>query len=60
MIGKLSVGDQIGETHIIFRNINKCEFYINIIDEGYDAKDVVFNGFFYIINIPHFNLVNKT
>ena len=33
MVGKLSIGDQIRETHIRFRNNTEHEAYINSIDE---------------------------
>ena len=45
MIGKLSIGDQICETHIRFRNIIDCESYINAIDEGYESEDAFSNGY---------------
>ena len=41
-VGKLSVGDQILQTHIRFRNITGYAAYINSIDEGYDAEDSFF------------------
>ena len=44
MVGRLKVGDQIRQTHIIFRNVGDYETYINAIDEGYDAEDAYFNG----------------
>ena len=43
---KLSVGDQIRETDIGFINISDYEHYFNLFDEGYDARDIVFNGYF--------------
>ena len=60
MVGKLSVGDQIRETHIRLRKITDCEACINAIDEGYDSRDAIFNGYFYKINTPQFNLVNRS
>ena len=45
MAGKLSIGDQIRETHIRLRNITDYESYINAIDEGYEAEDAIFNGY---------------
>ena len=33
MVGRLNVGDQIGETHFRFRNITDYESYFNAIDE---------------------------
>ena len=52
---KLSVGDQIGGTHIRFRNTTDYEHYVNAIDEGYDAEDAIFDCYIYKINIPQFN-----
>ena len=60
MVGKLSLGDQIRQTHIRFRNIDDFESYINAIDEGYEAEDAVFNGYFYKISTPQFSLVNRS
>ena len=59
-VGKLKVGDPIRQTHIRFRNITDSESYINSIDEGYDAEDVIFNSYFFKINTPQFNLVNRS
>ena len=60
MVGKLKVGDQIRQTNIRFRNIVEFEAYINAIDEGYDAKDAIFNGHIYKINTPQFKKVNQS
>ena len=54
MVGSLKVGDQIHRTHNRFRNISDYEAYYNSIDEGYDAKNVTFNGYIYKINTPQF------
>ena len=45
MVGKLSEGDQNRTTHIRFRIIADYEAYIISIDEGFDAKDSIFNGY---------------
>ena len=60
MVGKLSVGDQLRETQNRFRNITDYEAYINSIDKGYDAEDVIFSGYFYNFNTPQFTLVNRS
>ena len=60
MVGSSKVGDQNHQTHIRFRNISNYEAYINSIDEGYDAKNVTFNGYIYKINTPQFNLVIRS
>ena len=59
MVGKLSVGDQIRETHNKFRNIAGYKAYINAIDEGYDAEDAIFIGYIYKFETLQFNLVNE-
>ena len=46
MIGKLSIGDQILETHIRFRNINDYEAFFNAVDQDYESEDAIFNGYF--------------
>ena len=38
-------------------NLEAC---VNSIDEGYDAKDVIFNGRIYTINAPQFKKVNRS
>ena len=60
MIGKLSVGDQIRESHIRFRNFTVYEHYINAIDEGYDAEDAIFNGYIFKLDTLQINLVNRS
>ena len=56
----MKVGDQIRQTHIRFRSIIENEAYINAIDEGYDAEDVIFNGLIYKLDTPQFNKVNRS
>ena len=41
------------------RNITDYEHFVNSIDEGYDAGDAIFNGYFYKIN-TQFKLVNRS
>ena len=60
MIVNLKVGDQIRQTNIRFRNMDHFEGYITSIDEGYDAEDAIFNGYFYKIITPQFKKVNKS
>ena len=60
MVGKLKIGDQIRQTHIRFRNMDDFEAYTNAIDEGYEAQDAIFNGYFYKLNTPHFNKVKRS
>ena len=60
MVGNMKVGDQIRQAHIKFRKISDYEAYINAIDEGYDAEDAIINGYFYKLNIPQFNKVNRS
>ena len=44
MFGKMSVGDQIRETHIRFRSNTEYESYINAIDQDSESEDAFFNG----------------
>ena len=44
MVDKLSLEDQIRETHNRFRNMDDFEKYVNVIDEGHEAEDASFNG----------------
>ena len=60
MVGNLSVGDQIRETHIRFRNFNDYENYINAIDQNYDSEDAIFNGYIYKIDTPQFDSVKRS
>ena len=60
MVGNLKVGDQIRQTKIRFRSMDDFEAYNNSIDEGYDAEDAIFNGYFYKINTPRFKKVNRS
>ena len=60
LVGKLSIGDQFRETHVIFRNITDYEACFNAIDGGYEASDAIFNGYFCTVNTPHVNLVNRS
>ena len=60
MVGSLKVGDQSRGTHIRFRNITDYEDFINSIDEGFDAEDASFNGYFHKFNTPQFTSVNKS
>ena len=60
MVGYLKIGDQNTETHARFINISNYEAYINTIDQNYDSEDAIFNGYIYKIDIPQFNLVNRS
>ena len=60
MVGTLQSDDQLRQTHIRFRKITDYEAYINSIDDGFDAKDAVFNGCIYKLDTPQFNLVNRS
>ena len=60
MVGNLKVGDQIGQKNIRFRNMDDFEVDINAIDEGYDAEDVISNGYIYKLDTPQFNKVNRS
>ena len=60
MVEKLSIDDQIRETHIRFRNFTDYESYINAIDQIYESEDVIFNGYIYKLSSLHFKLVNRS
>ena len=60
MDGRLKIGDQIRETKTRSKNIEAFESFINLIDEGYDAEDSIFNGYIYKLNSPQFNKVNRS
>ena len=60
MVGKLSVGDQIRETHIRFRKITDYESYINAFNQDYESEDAIVNGYIYIVSTLHFNLLNRS
>ena len=60
MVGSLRVGDQNRQTHIRFRTIAVYEAYNNAIDQDYESEDSIFNGYFYKIDTPHFNLVDRS
>ena len=60
MVGNLKVGDQIGQTHVRFRNMDDFEAYINSIDEAYDADDCILNSYIYKINTPILNNVKRS
>ena len=60
MVGNLSVGHQVRETRIKFKNRDDFESYFNAIDEGYEAKDAIFNDYIYKIKTIQVNLVNRS
>ena len=60
MVGDLKVGDRILETHIRFKNMDNFEAYIISIDQNYDSEDAIFTGYFYKIDTPQFNKVNRS
>ena len=40
--------------------MDNFEAYINSIDRDYDSEDAIFNGYFYKLDTPHFNKVNRS
>ena len=44
MVGKLSVGDQICQNQLRFRNFSDYEAYIISIDEGYEEEYIFLTG----------------
>ena len=60
MNGDLKVGNQIRQTVNRFKIMDNFEAYINSIDQDYDSKDAIFNGYIYKLNTPQFNKVNRS
>ena len=60
LVRKLKFGDQIRSTLFRFRKITDYEDYINSIDEGYDAKVAIFNGYTYKKDTPQLSLINRS
>ena len=60
MVGNLKIGDQIGQTHIRFRNFPDYESSINVIDQVYDSEDALFNGYIYRLDSSEFIKVNRS
>ena len=58
MVGRLKIGDQVRTTHFRFRNITNYESWINAMDQDSESEDAIFNGYFYKIDTPKFNLVH--
>ena len=44
VVRNLSLGDQISEAQIRFRNVDVFASYVTAIDEGYETEDATFNG----------------
>ena len=44
----------------VFGIITEYEAYINAFDEGYDAEDAIFSGYFCEIYTPQVNLVKRS
>ena len=60
IVGKVSIADQIRENHIRSRNNAFCEVYIKAIVQDCESEDAFFNGYFYEIRTPQFNLVTRS
>ena len=59
VVGNLSLGDQIRETQIRFRNVDVFASYVKAIDEGYETEDAIFNGYIHKINSPQFKVLKR-
>ena len=55
LVGSLKIGDDIRQTHSTFRNVDDFESYIHSIDQDYNSKDALFNGYIYKLDTPQFN-----
>ena len=60
MVGTLVIGEHVRNTRIRFRNVDGFGFYINLIDDGYDSQDAIFNGHIYQLSTPQFNIVKRS
>ena len=61
MTGSLLIGELEQKLTIRFTNVNDFETFVNAIDDsGYDSDDVTFRGWFYKLNTPEFNKVNRS
>ena len=56
----LSIGDQLRETRIRFRNNSDYEAFINAIDKDCEFEDATFNGYIYKIDTPQFNVADRS
>ena len=60
MADNVKIGDQIRQSHIIFKNITVYEAYVNAIDQDYESEDAIFNGHNHKISTSQFKLVNRS
>ena len=60
LIAELSVGDNNRKIHFRFLINNDSEHYINGMDMDYGGECDIFNGYFYKLNAPQFNLDNRS
>ena len=47
-------------TNIRFKNMDDFENYIIAIDINYDSEDIIFTGWLYKLNTPHFIRINRS
>ena len=57
--GKVIIGPVEYKTNIRFKNMDDFEKYINAIDVDYDSEDVIFTGYVYKLDTPHFKVVKR-
>ena len=57
--GKMIIGPVEHKTNIRFKSMDDFERYINAIDIDYDSEEVIFTGYVYKLNTPHFKLLNE-
>ena len=60
MVGTAFIGDNLGNTHKRFRNVDDFEICINSINDGYDSQDAIFKRHFYKLNTSQFYRVNRS
>ena len=54
------IGPNERKTNIRFKNMDDFENYINAIDVDYDSEDVIFTGYVYKLNTPHFKVIKRS
>ena len=61
LIGSILIGEIERKTNIRFKFVDDFESYNNAIDNGgYDSEDVIFTGWWYMLNTPEFKKVYRS
>ena len=59
MIGSTLIGGREQKTDDRFRTVDDFKTQFSAIEIDYDNEDVIFTGWFYKVNTPNFNNVNR-